>query len=108
MVVITRIATAEPAESVYGADDQGADVLLKPSSRRQLPSGVRRSVALDGLEVRRFGLFRSEALLPPPRDAGEIEDAEKYQHQADGKFHGKAEARRDRYFEQNDGCAGSG
>src|ERR1700760_3792016 len=51
------------------------------------------------------GMRGREFFAHPLGDAGEIEDAEKYKHQADGEFHGEADARRDHNVKHNDGSA---
>ena len=49
-----------------------------------------------------------EFFAEPFHGAGEVEDAEKNQHQADGKFHGEAGAGRDDHAEEDNGAADDG
>ena len=46
-----------------------------------------------------------EFFAEPLGDAGEVENAEKDEHEADGKLHGEAKARRDHEIEKDNGCA---
>ena len=49
-----------------------------------------------------------EFFTEPLHGAGQIESAEKNQHQAYGKFHGETGAGRDDYAEKDDGAANDG
>src|SRR5450432_1829330 len=55
-----------------------------------------------GVVAGHLGMGGGKFLGDPGHRAGEIEDAEKDQHQADGKFHGQAYARGDGEVEKDD------
>jgi len=55
-----------------------------------------------------MGMRRREFFAEPLRDAGEVQHAEKNQHQAYGEFHGEADARRNDEAEENDAGADHG
>ena len=47
-------------------------------------------------------MSRHEPVGDPLRDSSQVENSEKYEHQAHGQFHGEANAGRDHQVEEND------
>ena len=56
-----------------------------------------------GVFTEHFGMGRREFSAEPLGNAGEIEDAEQNEHEADGELHGESDARRDDQVKQDDG-----
>ena len=50
-------------------------------------------------------MHRRESFSDPLSGAGQVQHSQQNQHEADGKFHGETDARRDYQIEEDDSCA---